>query len=250
MRRDVSVQADVSLLNISEYVHHVVLSEGRLEVEHFVEQYPQAPNIHVLLVTLALVDFRGHILPRSAKSDSPFPILKWHSPAEVAQFYSQLFGQQDVLRLYVPVDDALRMYELDHFAHLEKDLEYLHFAHGLFGLHILVEVAAAGVLHDQNVVAFLFNEPDEENYVLVLQVVVNDYFLAKLGLVLLIVHVSLEEKFSGVGLPGVFVRAQKDSGIGSLPQLPVCHKIVVFIIQSAYPFQNFLHYQVSTFKEL
>lgn len=74
-------------------------------MEHFIEKYSNGPNINFFSLFFSLVNFRGHVLESTTKGI--FHISLVNTRPEISQFWAIIFGNQNILRLDIPMDHSI-----------------------------------------------------------------------------------------------------------------------------------------------
>lgn len=107
-------EIDRLLLNLGDEFGDIIVKEGCCPRHHLVEHHPDAPNIHFLGVRgpsehlWCLVDWCS-----SNSHHCLYPLSPPASHVEIQQFEGLVFADDEVVRLDVPMDDALAVEVVD-----------------------------------------------------------------------------------------------------------------------------------------
>lgn len=132
--------------------HDGGILEGGLANEELVREDAEAPQVDLLVVRVVggagLDHLRGQVVEGAAHGLAA-AVGGVHAPPEVGQLDLAVDADEDVLGLDVPVDDVLAVQVAQRARHLRDVLRGLPLGEAVLAAQVLVELALAGELDDQ-----------------------------------------------------------------------------------------------------
>ena len=100
-------------------------------VQQPVEHYAQRVDVHAEAVLASPVDLRSHVAVRTLLGQTGHGALNGPGNAEVPQLEIPVVGDEDILRLDVPVDDVVFLAQLQRPAHVDAQADDIPAAEGV-----------------------------------------------------------------------------------------------------------------------
>mmetsp|Transcript_39142 Transcript_39142/g.86039 ORF Transcript_39142/g.86039 Transcript_39142/m.86039 type:complete len:527 (+) Transcript_39142:133-1713(+) len=145
---DVGRVVDSPVKDLLVRLQRLLCLKRRVAVEHLVEEDAQRPVVDRLPMALLEDDFGRQVLWRAA--ESPGAVLDQLGKAKVCQLQSAVLGEQQVLELEIPVDDAHAVQVLKRQQHLHDEDAGVREREGLVLVQLVEHVAARTELHDED----------------------------------------------------------------------------------------------------
>lgn len=151
----------VASLDLLEEICLALGAEGVVALQHHVEEDSQRPHVGVNWAMIHLrYDFGGHVGGSAAESVDSGVAFAAETETEVNQLQLSVSVYQDVLSLYVAVDDLKIVQVLQRLCNYEEKLLCLCFGQSVLrlGEEVVVERISAAILKDEVQLCLRFND--------------------------------------------------------------------------------------------
>mmetsp|Transcript_21606 Transcript_21606/g.44583 ORF Transcript_21606/g.44583 Transcript_21606/m.44583 type:complete len:271 (-) Transcript_21606:618-1430(-) len=183
--------------------------KGRTSHQKLVQQHPQRPRVHLLIVLLSLDHLRGKVVQRPAHGVPPRS-RRVHTPPEIRNLDIVVRPEKQILRLDIPVNDVLRMAVTKRLTEIANELGRRPLRKPPLGSEPLVQLSARTVLQNQIDVLIVVEIAVHPQDVLVPQMRLDFDLAAQLVFAPVAEELRFREAFEGHDVFGASLAGQVD----------------------------------------